>query len=563
MENECGVEEKEMMSDSSLAPGSVDGKDNSDYLEIPDFDKNKLDADTPDNGKLGNDVFEASTSDVDIDDAEFKADEIGSALDQDACNTVNDAIDIASDAISNEKAEKSELEIRCKELELKVLMFEGMLGDLKREVNTGVSENSDMISSLSNELATRAENAELKRLKSDFEHFSKRLKRVAKSEDSISAEVLDAAKVPPDVLEITYAKTLNDLYSAMTDIFGIDESSDIVEDIRDQVRQFSAGVDFFIFEEGAFRIQGLSNAINSKLVSVKQIHGTYVELFKLLNQYVPNYDSQDFRSFVETGSREYAVEKIVAHEKIIDGMLSAQNNTIEDLSNLTENMQFMAELQNNQLDDQKITQESVLEISEQMRGITKAINLHTKALKKLNEKFASIGSLELQTSSTHVPELNVDLSGLEGSVQSKADRDEVIAISNALDLFREEMNDTLGSISQGMQNSVSQVGMLQNIQDELDQLREEMLNKTNNSIQDLVVETETSLSLSRDPEQIIIEELGKLGSATLKQFDQQLRSIDTAFSLDDLSLILDQMEQKSLLTSFKKGRYIYFSLTGQ
>lgn len=563
MENECGVEEKEMMSDSSLAPGSVDGKDNSDYLEIPDFDKNELDADTPDNGKLGNDVFEASTSDVDIDDAEFKADEIGSALDQDACNTVNDAIDIASDAISNEKAEKSELEIRCKELELKVLMFEGMLGDLKREVNTGVSENSDMISSLSNELATRAENAELKRLKSDFEHFSKRLKRVAKSEDSISAEVLDAAKVPPDVLEITYAKTLNDLYSAMTDIFGIDESSDIVEDIRDQVRQFSAGVDFFIFEEGAFRIQGLSNAINSKLVSVKQIHGTYVELFKLLNQYVPNYDSQDFRSFVETGSREYAVEKIVAHEKIIDGMLSAQNNTIEDLSNLTENMQFMAELQNNQLDDQKITQESVLEISEQMRGITKAINLHTKALKKLNEKFASIGSLELQTSSTHVPELNVDLSGLEGSVQSKADRDEVIAISNALDLFREEMNDTLGSISQGMQNSVSQVGMLQNIQDELDQLREEMLNKTNNSIQDLVVETETSLSLSRDPEQIIIEELGKLGSATLKQFDQQLRSIDTAFSLDDLSLILDQMEQKSLLTSFKKGRYIYFSLTGQ
>lgn len=563
MENECGVEEKEMMSDSSLAPGSVDGKDNSDYLEIPDFDKNELDADTPDNGKLGNDVFEASTSDVDIDDAEFKADEIGSALDQDACNTVNDAIDIASDAISTEKAEKSELEIRCKELELKVLMFEGMLGDLKREINTGVSENSDMISSLSNELATRAENAELKRLKSDFEHFSKRLKRVAKSEDSISAEVLDAAKVPPDVLEITYAKTLNDLYSAMTDIFGIDESSDIVEDIRDQVRQFSAGVDFFIFEEGAFRIQGLSNAINSKLVSVKQIHGTYVELFKLLNQYVPNYDSQDFRSFVETGSREYAVEKIVAHEKIIDGMLSAQNNTIEDLSNLTENMQFMAELQNNQLDDQKITQESVLEISEQMRGITKAINLHTKALKKLNEKFASIGSLELQTSSTHVPELNVDLSGLEGSVQSKADRDEVIAISNALDLFREEMNDTLGSISQGMQNSVSQVGMLQNIQDELDQLREEMLNKTNNSIQDLVVETETSLSLSRDPEQIIIEELGKLGSATLKQFDQQLRSIDTAFSLDDLSLILDQMEQKSLLTSFKKGRYIYFSLTGQ
>jgi hypothetical protein len=529
LDNDCGVENTQIITDPTAVVDVADDGYNSDYSDA--------------SGNLS-----------------IKTDLEVHVID-DAVPEINDVADsISMKTESPEIVDNSELELRCKELELKVLMFEGMFADIRRELDAGMGENSTLISSLSSELSTCADRVELKRLKRDFDQFSKRLKRVAKSEDSISAEVLDAAKVPPDVLEITYGKTLNDLYSAMTAIFGEDESSDIVENIRDQVRQFSAGVDFFLFDEGAFRIRGLSSAINSKLVSVKQIHGTYVELFKLLNQYVPNYDSQDFRSFVETGSREYAVEKIVVHEKIINDIISDQNNAVAELSNLTENMQFMAELQNNQLDDSAAIQESVAGISEQIKGITKAVNLHTKALKKINENFRSLHSNPDPDHVIQSSDSNVELLALETSVQSKADRDEVLAISTALNVFRDEMGTTLESMHQQMQDSLSQVGLIDNIQNEVFRLRDELVNELNNSIQSPMIEDEALpiLSSNKDQELLILEEVCKLGSATLKQLGQQVSS--DIVSYDDLSLIVADMEQKNRLISSKKGRYVYYSI---
>jgi len=573
LKNECRIEDEQILPDQLVSTDLIEDDIHSDHCDTSDLDTDSGDNVTGD--------LELIDSHIDTEDAviENDADEvvhdqcgINENIDSDGTingvsdNAINDPLDIGSgdesDTLCPAKPDHSELEERCNQLELKVMMFEEMFADLKREISTGVTENGTLINSLSNELSTRADDAELKHLKSDFEHFSKRLKRVVKSEDSINAETLDAKKVPPDVLEITYAKTLNDLYSAITDIFGGDESSDIVENIRDQVRQFSAGVDFFIFEEGSFRIQGLSTAINSKLVSVKQIHGTYVELFKLLHQYVPNYDSQDFRSFVETGSREYAVEKVVAHEMVIEDILSEHKGISQEVSNLTENMQFIAELQNNQLDDHKITQDSVLEISEQIKDITKAINLHTRAIKKLNEDLMRINSSPIREASSPIPELNIDLSELEGSVHSKADRDELIAISNALNVFREEMNDTVESISHGMEQSQSHCEVINSIQNEIQQLREEMTGGRNNDpIMALELETEKISSQSQDIESMIIQELSELGSATFKQIEKQVKSKDNISSFDELSLIVDQMTQKNVLSSFKKGRYVYFSLT--
>ncbi|MEZ5336549.1 MAG: hypothetical protein R2741_15680 [Methanolobus sp.] len=96
-------------------------------------------------------------------------------------------------------------------------------------MDESVNSNSVLLSSLGSDIQTRADSSELQKLKQDFDQFSRKLRRVVQAEDSVNSETLDATKVPPDVLEITYAKTLNDLYGAMLKIYGDREASDMVE----------------------------------------------------------------------------------------------------------------------------------------------------------------------------------------------------------------------------------------------------------------------------------------------------------------------------------------------
>ncbi|MDI3487079.1 MAG: hypothetical protein PWQ50_2299, partial [Methanolobus sp.] len=310
-------------------------------------------------------------------------------------------IHVASDIKSDLELANSELvtrledaESRYNELETRLFMFEKKFNDMQKKMTDELESSGDKLSTLESDLYSKAHESDYKRLRQDFDLFSKRLRRVVQAEDSVNAESLDPTKVPSDVLEVTYAKTLNDILNAMIAIYGERESFDMVETARDSVREFSAGVDFFRFENEAFIVRGLSDAISSKIVSVKQIHGTYVELFKMLSQYVPNYNSQDFRSFVETGSREYTIEKVVAHEKHLDRIVSDLTEHKGELDNLTENVSFMAELQNNQLEEAASNTQQLEEIMGQIKSIAKAVNLHTKAITKLNRTLKELDFTE-------------------------------------------------------------------------------------------------------------------------------------------------------------------------
>lgn len=483
-------------------------------------------------------------------------DEVG-PVEADECETME----------GSQELQLSSYNMPYSELEEKYLELEARFAELRDKVSTNLAEQSESISSIRGELSTRSGLNEFKQLRRDFDIFSKRLRRVVKSEDSINAETLDAAKVPPDVLEITYAKTLNDLYHAMLNIFGDRESSEIVENTRDKVRNFSAGVDFFRFENGVFHVKGLSEATSSKLVSVKQIHATYVELFKLLSQHVPNYSSQDFRSFVETGSREYTVEKVVSHERSIDSMWSEINNATAELSNLTENMRFMAELQNTQLDDIRSNSASIEEINTQIQNLAKAVNLHTKALKKLNNTLSSALSSGSMGGQGNLQITDMDMSGFEEGLNSKADRSELLGISDSIAAFREELKGSLISMQQQQESMVS-VEFVNSIQAELMQLREqvEYLKHSGSADTDVKVsgesvECESSELAIGSYEQLVIEELANLGPVTLKQLENQINSRGCTIGFDELSAVVENMEHAQFLTSFKKGRYTYFSLT--
>ncbi len=361
------------------------------------------------------------------------------------------------------------------QMEERLLQFERMLDELKTEVNEVFTEHNGSISHIHTEMSRMSGQDEFKQLRRDFDVFSKRLRRVVKAEDSLSAETLDAAKVPPDVLEITYAKTLNDLYAAMLNIFGDRESSEIVEDIRDKVRQFSAGVDFFRFENGTFHVKGLSDAISSKLVSIKQIHATYVELFKMLTQAVPNYNSQDFRSFVETGSREYTIQKVVSHDRSIERMASKISGLSEELVNLTENMQFMSELQNTLLEDVRSHTSSIDDMKGQIKDITKAVNLHTKAIRKLGRTLEEQHASGLAPSNAP-PAQNpqTDMCAFEEGLALKVSRDEMLSVLGEISSFREEVNSALAQMQEQILLSINGTDAIQVLRDEMMQMRGEI-----------------------------------------------------------------------------------------
>jgi hypothetical protein len=472
---------------------------------------------------------------------------------------------------NDEKSEKSpDMEnasvpdFRYREMEEKLALFERKFKELQVQVSEGFSERDGSISHIHTELSKMSPQAEFRQLRRDFDIFSKRLRRIVKSEDSLSAETLDAAKVPPDVLEITYAKTLNDLYAAMLNIFGDRESSEIVEDTRDKVRQFSAGVDFFRFENGVFLVRGLSDAVSSKLVSIKQIHATYIELFKILSQAVPNFSSQDFRSFVETGSREYTVQKVVSHDKSIEKISSRLPVITEELTNLTENMQFMAELQNNQLEDTRSHAEGIEEIKAQMKNITKAVNLHTKALRKLSKTLEELRTLDntaIVSPFQAPPEaFQLDMASLKESMDLKANRDEMLTVSEAVASFRDEINSTLEHMQQQMLQSIQDTEKMQGIHSDILQVREELGHLR--SVKESSCSTYSTSIDEFSPghiEQMILEEIKDSGPVTLKQLENQISS-RCGLDSDEISSVVGQMEQAQLLISFKKGRYTYFTL---
>ncbi len=521
------------------------------------------------------------------------------------------------DALAQEQGELmlrlNDTEGHCSELEARLSQFEEKLDDLQKRMKENLDSKEDQILSMNNDLELRADASEFRELKKDFEHFSKRLRRVVQAEDSVNAESLDATKVPPDVLEITYAKTLNDLYGAMLGIYGDREAMDMVENVRESVREFSAGIDFFRFENESFVVSGLSEAISSKIISVKQIHGTYVELFKMLFQYVPNYNSQDFRAFVETGSREYTIEKVVSHEESLGEIISDINVFRAELANITENVTFMAELQNNQLEEAASHCQEFQDMKEQMKGIARAVNLHTKAMKKLNSAIrelqlsaevnnevpvnveqkndanethegGSITAHDLQRIEEMVLSRTVGREEVEGLIVSRtvskedienvvlskavskediedlvlskaASKDEIMVISDEIESFKSNVESILSSIQQQLRETISD-------QREITGNGNDLSGWPVYPADSDPIDSVPTGKLSDMPiEDVITGQLSELGSATLKQLEKHITENGYSIDHEKLSLVISYLEQEQLVSSAKKGRYTFYSVT--
>ena len=455
------------------------------------------------------------------------------------------------------KIESEEQFIVRDEFEDKVSNLKSALDELNQRVDEGFSLNEEQIYKIVDGVGTRAGSAEFRKLKRDFKVFSKRLHRVAKEADATGAEVLDATKIPSEVLERTYRKTLNDLYSAILNEFGEREAVEIVEGVVDDVRKSSAGVDLLSFEDGAFTINKLAEAIDAKLISPKQLHSTYVEFFRQLSECVPAYEARDFKSFVETGSREYAVDEISIHAKRLGNMESELNDIKSEISKITEHFASIEEVEGERADEIKENVGELLNVSEKMSTLANAVNSHTRFIKKLNENIGSTQSvLELHKSEIS-DTFDTFSSHVEGTFENKADRSEIQDIAVNLSSLKDESESSIENLSSELDNGFSTKAdaiLMENLIGDVVAFREEF-----SKLQEEVV---LLRSINKLPtiERVVCSTLDGLGNTTMKKLESRILSDGTKIHGDKLFAIIDKLEKRGYITSTKKGRYTYYSL---
>ncbi|WP_049890929.1 coiled-coil domain-containing protein [Methanohalobium evestigatum] len=437
-----------------------------------------------------------------------------------------------------------------KELENEISDLKSRLENLQQYVDERTDSNSQTISQLKDDVKTKTNYDDFNQLNYSFNSFSKRLKRIAKEEDALNKKGVDPGKIPPDVLEITYAKTLNDLLSAMLDVYGKHEVSNIVNSAIGEVRESSPGVDFFRFENNRFMVKKLSEAVESKLVSRKQIHGTYVELYNKLSVYVPSYEGRDFRSFVETGSLEYAVDKVTIHETKLNELNDSLIDLKDKTSNLSRDLESINEIQNKQSESIDNNSENISAINNQIEEMTNAINLHTRAIKTLNKRLADIQNSPDNDTETYETDL-------ESRLDAKAERNDLMEMdekiqnmNNDLTSFKQEILESLENIQSVLENKVDD-DKLTKIEDELSSIKTQISNIQDTSIQPDINNTDGELD---NDDLTVFETLKNMETATFKQLEKQSDSDGNTIS-KNLSEILDKLENQSHIYSQKKGRY--------
>ncbi len=522
----------------------------------------------PDNETLVTDIPASSPSSVQADVSE-----------------TTDGCDLSEKVAGNTSEDRSRViydDAAFQLIHQKIAYFEDMLSEVQLKIEEGISQNSGSLNALKDEISSFASNKELTKLRREFDLLRKKLNRVVKDEDAFNGQSLNASKVPPDVLQITYSKTLNDLYRAILGIYGDSEAEAIVNSIRDNVRGFCAGVDFFRFEEGTFVVKDLSDAIQSRLVSTKQIHGTYIEIFKRMAEYAPNYESQDFRSFVETGSREYSVEKIAEHNRRLKDLECLVNKYLQELDNVSENMGFVAQLQNHQLDEIKAKSEDIVNIKGQISSLSHAVNLHTRLFKKLNSNLENIRShLELVEGNSDNKAAAQDILSISSEIsQAVPSKTELAALAASLNDLREQTSlmvselysrvDSVFSDVRGIESVAKEVSLLQ---EQLQKLRfdmqEDIMYIDLGDIEDVTIYEDEQFSLESDMyidlddlhevTGTVVNRLVDVGPSTFKQLQKALAFSKVKLDEEELIGILDEALSSGSVTLQKKGRYLYYS----
>jgi DNA repair exonuclease SbcCD ATPase subunit len=302
-------------------------------------------------------------------------------------------------------------------------------------------------------------------------------------------------------------------------------------------------------------------------------------------EYVPNYESQDFRSFVETGSREYSVEKIAEHNHRLKDLECLVNKYLQELNNVSENMGFVAQLQNQQLEEIKAKSEDIINIKDQISGLSNAVNLHTRLFKKLNGNLETIRSqLELIESGSDNKVVAQEILSISSEIsQAVPSQPEIAALAASLNDLREQTSLMVSELYSRVDSVFSDVHGIESVSREVASLQEQLQNLRSDmqedvmyidlgDIEEVIINEdrpdlhECDMFIDLDElddlhefSGVVVSTLADAGPSTLKQLHRSLISSDVKMDEKELMQILDEALSSGSITSHRKGRYLYYS----
>ncbi len=191
----------------------------------------------------------------------------------------------------------------------------------------------------------------LRQFRKDIGKIEKKLNLLM--EETGFGEILDVAKIPPNILEIVYDTTLGDVTKALWQEYG-PGAEKIIMDVLEDIRLETSGSEMFYFDGRRIRTRDVAKNIRRGMISARQLQDTYEELLRKLLERIPTHKSKNFRAMIKLKSQEYTVDKttllLERMEKVenavsmLNGMVSGLANTLNrETKSLGEEMKALSE----------------------------------------------------------------------------------------------------------------------------------------------------------------------------------------------------------------------------
>ena len=202
--------------------------------------------------------------------------------------------------------------------------MENKLTSLSSDIPQIAKDSRRAIDEIERSVDKKLADINLKRIDREIEKISERVFDIM---DEVGfGESLNVAKIPPNILEIVYKATLEDVVRELTRSLGEQEAERKINTALEEVRMKTSGSELFSYNGRSIITENLARSLETNMISAKQIQTTYSELLRNLLTKVPYYKSKNFQAMIKIKSQEYAVDRATVLSSDVETIRTNMNN---------------------------------------------------------------------------------------------------------------------------------------------------------------------------------------------------------------------------------------------
>ncbi len=252
--------------------------------------------------------------------------------------------------------EMSGMKERMEEMQDSFSSIRNRISDLREEVTSTASDVTTFQENLKALTETIDDLAELKQDKKSINRLHKDIERVSEKVNLMMEEVgygeeIDVAKIPPNILEVVFQSTLDDVVSKIWRDLGSHDAERVIDETLEEVRLRTSGSELFYSTSKRIKTRNLASSLEKELISARQIQTTYQELLNKLLENLPGYKPKNFRAMIKIKSQEYAVDTSTTLKRKTERMSNKMNSMTSMLSSITNTLDNIRDDLDRRLDE--------------------------------------------------------------------------------------------------------------------------------------------------------------------------------------------------------------------